>query len=115
MTYRDVSKVVTEGGLSAFLGAAAGLVLGFALSSIILSAYGYIKEKQGIPVSVAADVSPVETKPNEESRAEEAKDNVAEETKEEAKEDEVPVEEKKDETSPEEKKDSDSSEEKVEE
>ena len=114
VTYRDVSKVVTEGGLSAFLGAAAGLVLGFALSSIILSAYGYIKEKQGIPVSVSADVSPVETKPNEESRAEEAKDNVAEETKEEAKKEEVPVEEKKEETSPEEK-DSDSSEEKVEE
>ena len=114
VTYRDVSKVVTEGGLSAFLGAAAGLVLGFALSSIILSAYGYIEEKQGIPVSVSADVSPVETKPNEESKAEEAKDNVTEETKEEAKKEEVPVEEKKEETSPEEK-DSDSSEEKVEE
>ena len=117
VTYRDVSKVVTEGGLSAFLGAVAGLVLGFVLSSIILSAYGYIKEKQGIPVSVAADVS--EAKPNEESKAEEAKANVTEKTKEEAKKEEVPVEEKKDETSPEEKpeekKDSDSSEEKVEE
>lgn len=48
--WMDASHIVTDGEISAFLGAAAGLVLGFILSSAILAAYGYIKEKKGIPV-----------------------------------------------------------------
>ena len=76
--WQDASRVVTTGGISPVLGAGAGLVLGFILSSIILSAYGYIKEKKGIPVladgenAIASSnsVAPVDTTTSSENKEE---------------------------------------------
>ena len=76
--WQDASRVVTTGGISSVLGAGAGLVLGFVLSSVILSAYGYIKEKRGIPVladgenAIASSnsVAPVDTTTSSENKEE---------------------------------------------
>lgn len=44
--YAYPNRITTTGTTNAFLGAALGLILGFLLSSVALSAYGYLRDKK---------------------------------------------------------------------
>lgn len=86
ITYSDSSKFVTDGEMSSFLGAAAGLILGYLLSSVILASYGYIKAKKGIPVladgteDTSASIVPVTAETTEEKKEDEEQKDTDEES-----------------------------------
>lgn len=81
ISYSNSSKFVTTGSLSPFLGAAAGLILGYVLSSIALACYGYIKENRGEPILADASGTILPSSRKKESKEEKTDEKAPEEEK----------------------------------